>query len=61
MNPYTSTGSVSTVASSIADSGASLDGPVIVEEAAASTVVAKGQRVTVDVYGNLIIETEVQE
>lgn len=42
-------------------SGASLDGPVIVEEAAASTVAAKGQRVTVDVYGNLIIETEVQE
>lgn len=42
-------------------SGASLEGPVIVEEAAASTVAAKGQRVTVDVYGNLIIETEVQE
>ena len=42
-------------------SGASLDGPVIVEEAAASAVAAKGQRITVDDYGNLIIETEVQE
>lgn len=42
-------------------SGAVLEGPVIVEEAAASTVVAKGQKLTVDVYGNLIIETEVQE
>lgn len=42
-------------------SGAVLDGPVIVEEEAASTVVAKGQRLTVDVYGNLIIETEVQK
>lgn len=38
-----------------------LEGPVIVEEAAASTVVAKGQKLTVDTYGNLIIETEVQE
>lgn len=37
------------------------DGPVIIEEAAASTVVAKGQRLTVDIYGNLVIETEVQE
>ena len=33
----------------------------IVEEAAASTVVARGQRLIVDIYGNLIIETEVQE
>lgn len=41
--------------------GAVLDGPVIVEEAAASAVTAKGQRITVDDYGNLIIETEVQE
>lgn len=41
--------------------GAVLDGPVIVEEAAASAVAAKGQRITVDEYGNLIIETEVQE
>lgn len=42
-------------------SGVVLEGPVIVEEAAASTVVAKGQKLTVDTYGNLIIETEVQE
>lgn len=42
-------------------SGVVLEGPVIVEEAAASTVVARGQRLTVDTYGNLIIETEVQE
>ena len=41
--------------------GAVLDGPVIVEEAAASAVAAKGQRITVDDYGNLIIETEVRE
>lgn len=41
--------------------GAVLDGPVIVEEAAASAVAPKGQRITVDDYGNLIIETEVQE
>ncbi|MCI9226895.1 MAG: hydantoinase/oxoprolinase family protein [Dorea sp.] len=42
-------------------SGAVLEGPVIVEETAASTVAAKGQRLMVDTYGNLIIETEVQE
>lgn len=42
-------------------SGAAFDGPVIIEETAASTVVAQGQKVTVDTYGNLIIETEVQE
>ena len=42
-------------------SGAVIDGPVIVEETAASTVAARGQRLTVDTYGNLIIETEVQE
>lgn len=42
-------------------SGASIEGPVIVEEAAAATVVARGQRLSVDTYGNLIIETEVQE
>lgn len=42
-------------------SGAVLEGPVIVEETAASTVAAKGQRLKVDTYGNLIIETEVQE
>lgn len=42
-------------------SGAVLNGPVIIEEAAASAVALKGQRVTVDRYGNLIIETEVEE
>ncbi len=42
-------------------SGAVIDGPAIVEETAAAAVVAKGQRLTVDTYGNLIIETEVQE
>lgn len=42
-------------------SGVSIEGPVIVEEAAAATVVARGQRLSVDIYGNLIIETEVQE
>lgn len=42
-------------------SGVILEGPVIVEETAAATVVAKGQRVSVDTYGNLIIETEVQD
>ena len=41
--------------------GAVLDGPVIVEEAAASAVAAKGQRITVDDYGTLNTETEVQE
>ncbi|MGE7664684.1 hydantoinase/oxoprolinase family protein [Ureibacillus composti] len=33
-----------------------LEGPVIVEESSASTVVYPGQSVTVDLYGNLIIE-----
>ena len=42
-------------------SGVSFEGPVIVEEIAASTVVAKGQTLTVDDYGNLVIETEVQD
>ncbi|RFU66867.1 hydantoinase/oxoprolinase family protein [Peribacillus saganii] len=38
---------------------AKLSGPVIVEEQSASTVVYPGQKVTVDAYGNLIIEAEV--
>lgn len=37
--------------------GAGIDGPAIVEEPAATTVVAPGQRLTVDGLGNLIIET----
>jgi N-methylhydantoinase A len=36
-----------------------MEGPVIVEEQSASTVVYPGQTVTVDAYGNLIIETGV--
>ncbi|WP_026576156.1 hydantoinase/oxoprolinase family protein [Bacillus sp. UNC438CL73TsuS30] len=36
-----------------------VEGPVIVEEQSASTVVYPGQSVTVDAYGNLIIETGV--
>jgi N-methylhydantoinase A len=38
--------------------GASLGGPAIVEEPAASTVVFPGQTLRVDEYGNLVIETE---
>ncbi|SHT17061.1 5-oxoprolinase [Mycobacteroides abscessus subsp. abscessus] len=40
-------------------SDAAIEGPAIVEESSASTVVYPGQSVTVDVYGNLIIETGV--
>ncbi|HHT63665.1 MAG TPA: hydantoinase/oxoprolinase family protein [Clostridia bacterium] len=40
--------------------GVTIEGPVIVEEPTASTVLAKGQSVTVDAYGNLIIETGVR-
>jgi N-methylhydantoinase A len=36
--------------------GAELDGPAVVEEAAASTVVFPGQTLRVDGYGNLIVE-----
>jgi N-methylhydantoinase A len=39
--------------------GAELEGPAIVEEPAASTVVSPGQRLQVDEFGNLIVETEV--
>lgn len=38
---------------------AELEGPAVVEEPAASTVIFPGQRLRVDAYGNLIIETEV--
>ena len=41
--------------------GAAVSGPAIVEEVTASTVVCPGQSLTVDDYGNLIIETEVRE
>jgi N-methylhydantoinase A len=40
--------------------GVCLEGPVIVEEPTASTVLARGQLLTVDAYGNLIIETGVK-
>jgi len=40
--------------------GMHLSGPAIIEEKAASTVVYPGQAVTVDDYGNLIIETGVE-
>jgi N-methylhydantoinase A len=39
--------------------GTELEGPAVIEEPAASTVVFPGQRLRVDEYGNLIIETEV--
>ncbi|HEY8341550.1 MAG TPA: hydantoinase/oxoprolinase family protein [Calditerricola sp.] len=39
--------------------GARVEGPAIVEEPAASTVVYPGQLLEVDAYGNLIITTEV--
>jgi len=39
--------------------GAQVDGPAVVEEPAASTVLFPGDRLTVDDYGNLIIEVEI--
>jgi N-methylhydantoinase A len=39
--------------------GAELEGPAVVEEPAASTVVFPGQRLRVDDYGNLIVDTAV--
>jgi N-methylhydantoinase A len=38
--------------------GAELEGPAVIEEPAASTVVFPGQRLTVDEFGNLIVQTE---
>ena len=40
--------------------GAEIEGPAVVEEPAASTVVFPGQALRVDEYGNLIVETEDQ-
>ena len=37
--------------------GAELEGPAVIEEPAASTVVFPGQRLRVDELGNLIVET----
>jgi N-methylhydantoinase A len=39
--------------------GIELEGPAVIEEPAASTVVFPGQRLRVDEYGNLIVETGV--
>jgi N-methylhydantoinase A len=38
--------------------GAELDGPAVIEEPAASTVVFPGQRLRVDDFGNLVVEKE---
>jgi N-methylhydantoinase A len=43
---------------SLLGAGAELHGPAVVEEPAASTVVFPGQRLRVDEYGSLIIDTE---
>lgn len=40
--------------------GINIDGPMVVEEPTTATVVCPGQHLSVDEYGNLIIETEVQ-
>lgn len=40
--------------------GAKAEGPLVVEEPTTATVVCPGQRLSVDEYGNLIIETEVE-
>jgi N-methylhydantoinase A len=39
--------------------GAQVDGPAVVEEPAASTVLLPGDRLTVDDYGSLVIEVEI--
>ena len=41
-------------------SGAAAQGPLVVEEPTTATVVCPGQRLSVDRYGNLIVEMEVQ-
>ncbi len=38
--------------------GAKLEGPAVIEEAAASTLLLPQQKLHVDSFGNLIIETE---
>lgn len=42
------------------EAGMSVEGPAIIEEPTATTVFYEGQTLTVDTYGNLLIETEVQ-
>lgn len=44
---------------SLLGAGATITGPAVVEEPASSTLLFPGQRLTVDPYGNLIIETGV--
>ncbi len=39
--------------------GMTMEGPVIIEEVSASTVVYPGMRASIDAYGDIIIETEV--
>jgi N-methylhydantoinase A len=39
--------------------GAEVEGPAVVEEPAASTVLFPGDRLSVDKYGNLVIQVEV--
>lgn len=41
------------------NAGSKIQGPAIVEEPSSSTVIYPGQSLTVDIYGNLIIEMEV--
>jgi N-methylhydantoinase A len=41
--------------------GAQVEGPAIVEEPAASTVLFPGDRLSVDIYGNLTIDVERSE
>jgi N-methylhydantoinase A len=41
--------------------GIELDGPAVVEDAAASTLVLPGQRFSVDEWGNLIIQTAARD
>jgi N-methylhydantoinase A len=44
---------------SLLGAGAELEGPAMIEEPAASTVIFPGQRLRVDELGNLIVETAV--
>ncbi|WP_420890992.1 hypothetical protein [Neomoorella thermoacetica] len=44
---------------SLLGAGATITGPAVVEEPASSTLLFPGQKLTVDPYGNLIIETGV--
>ena len=41
--------------------GMTFDGPAIVEEASATTIVDEGGKVEVDAYGSLVITVDVEE